>query len=136
MKTPPDHALLRFALPRLLIICCATLLLFPPTTQAQRQMEHLGRGVVAVRQTDDAVFVGWRLLGSDPEAMAFNLYRASDRLPAVKLNVVPIATATHFVDRTAELQKTNTYFVRPVLKGAELPASAPFVLPVNSPVRQ
>ncbi|MEK7780038.1 MAG: rhamnogalacturonan lyase [Verrucomicrobiota bacterium] len=135
MKTLILRAHLRFALPRLLIISCATLLL-APSIQAQRRMEHLGRGVVAVRQADGTVFVGWRLLGTDPEAMAFNLYRATDNQPAVKLNPQSITAATHFVDRTAELQKTNAYFVKPVLKGKELFASAPFLLPTNSPVRQ
>ncbi len=46
------------------------------TASAQRQMERLGRGLVAVRQTDGTVFVGWRLLGTDPDDIAFNLYRA------------------------------------------------------------
>jgi rhamnogalacturonan endolyase len=136
MKTTIRRALLRFALPHFLIISCTTLLLLAPTAQAQRQMEHLGRGVVAVRQADGAVFVGWRLLGSDPKATAFNLYRTANNLPAQKLNPAPITTATHFLDRTAELDKTNAYFVKPVLKSMELAPSVPFVLPANSPVRQ
>ena len=34
--------------------------LFPATASAQRQMEALGRGVVAVRQADGRVWLGWR----------------------------------------------------------------------------
>ncbi|HVS54532.1 MAG TPA: rhamnogalacturonan lyase [Opitutaceae bacterium] len=48
---------------------------------AQHQMENLGRGVVAIHQSDGKVFVSWRLLGTDPDNVAFNLYRKSDPLP-------------------------------------------------------
>ncbi len=53
---------------------------------AQRQMERLGRGVIAVRQADGKVFVSWRLLGTDSESIAFNLYRSTAGGKAVKLN--------------------------------------------------
>lgn len=46
--------------------------------RAQRQMENLSRGVVAIPQPDGKVFVSWRLLGTDPENIAFNLYRKSE----------------------------------------------------------
>jgi rhamnogalacturonan endolyase len=49
--------------------------------QAQPQMENLDRGVVAIHQPDGKVFVSWRLLGNDPENVAFNLYRKADALP-------------------------------------------------------
>src|SRR5262245_54497518 len=54
----------------------------PPTMAAAadapaRLMEGLGRGVVAVNRGDGRVFVGWRLLGTDPD-VAFNLYRSAD----------------------------------------------------------
>jgi hypothetical protein len=34
---------------------------------AQRLMENLDRGVVAVRHAADSVFISWRLLGTEPE---------------------------------------------------------------------
>src|SRR5947209_9076664 len=43
------------------------------TASAQRQMERLGRGVVAIPLDDGKVFVGWRLLGTDPDDIAFNV---------------------------------------------------------------
>ncbi|HEX2851897.1 MAG TPA: rhamnogalacturonan lyase [Opitutaceae bacterium] len=49
--------------------------------QGQHQMEKLSRGVVAVHQADGKVFVSWRLLGSDPENIAFNLYRKTEAIP-------------------------------------------------------
>src|ERR1700750_499571 len=86
---------------------------------AQRQMEALGRGVVAVRQADGHVWVGWRLLGTDPDALAFNLYRSTNSARAVKLNDKPLAGPTNFIDKQADAAQPNSYFVRPVLKGKE-----------------
>ena len=34
------------------------------------QVENLGRGVVALRTGDASVYVGWRLLGTDPAGLA------------------------------------------------------------------
>ncbi|KAF4973979.1 hypothetical protein FZEAL_9068, partial [Fusarium zealandicum] len=34
---------------------------------ATRPVENLGRGVVAVRASDEDTFVSWRLLGLDPD---------------------------------------------------------------------
>ena len=42
-----------------------------------RQMEALGRGLVAINLGEGKIFVSWRLLGTDPEDIAFNLYRRS-----------------------------------------------------------
>ncbi|MFJ4623859.1 hypothetical protein [Streptomyces sp. NPDC088812] len=40
-------------------------------------MERLGRGVVAVRSGESAVFVSWRLLALDPQGIGFNVYRST-----------------------------------------------------------
>jgi rhamnogalacturonan endolyase len=106
-----------------------------PAAVAQRQMERLGRGVVAVRRDDGNVFVGWRLLGTDADAIGFDLYRASGDGAAVKLNDRPITDATHFVDTGAGTDRGHTYHVRPVLDGAEQPPSAGFTLAGNVPAR-
>jgi rhamnogalacturonan endolyase len=102
---------------------------------AQRQMENLNRGVVAIRQSDGKIFVSWRLFGSDDDALAFNLYRSSDGKRPVKLNDKPLRDATSFVDGNVEGTKSNSYFVRPVFKGREQPASRAFHLPANAPAR-
>ncbi len=39
-----------------------------------RQMESLKRGVIAIHQGDGKVYIGWRLLGTDPDNIAFNVY--------------------------------------------------------------
>ena len=40
-------------------------------------VENLGRGVIALRTSESTAYVGWRLLGTDPPGLAFNVYRAS-----------------------------------------------------------
>ena len=103
---------------------------------AQRQMENLGRGMVAVRHAENKVWIGWRLLGTDADNLAFNLYRSTGNGKAVKLNAQPITAATNWVDDNADLTKANAYFVRPLLNRKEQAASATFLLPAHAPVRQ
>ncbi len=54
-------------------IAVTVLLLVVTTAFAQRQMENLGRGVIALRQSTDSVFVSWRMSGTDPDNIAFNI---------------------------------------------------------------
>jgi rhamnogalacturonan endolyase len=88
-------------------------------------MENLTRGVVAVKQGTNGVFVGWRLFGTDPAAIRFNLYRSANGGSWVKANDQPIADATCFLDRAAELAAKLDYSVRPLVDGHELAASKP-----------
>ncbi|HEV2762213.1 MAG TPA: hypothetical protein VGV38_04395, partial [Pyrinomonadaceae bacterium] len=114
----------------------ALLFQLAPFGVAQRHMERLGRGVVAVKQPDGKVWVGWRVLGTDPERVAFNLYRATGGSKPVKLNDRPVADVSNFVDATADASKSNSYFVRPIVDGREQERSAAFTLPANAPARQ
>ena len=118
-----------------IIAVSASLLLSRPA-HAQYVMEHLGRGVVAVRASESTVYVGWRLLGTDPAEIAFNVYRSTNGGAASKLNAAPITATTDFVDATADLSLTNVYTVRPVRAGRELAASAPATLRGNAPIQQ
>ena len=45
--------------------------------RAQPVMENLGRGVVVVRSGETSAYIGWRLLGTDPAGVGFNLYRTT-----------------------------------------------------------
>src|SRR5688572_11352657 len=60
-----SHAM-KLMLPRTLLPAFASLLLALPAL-AQREMETLDRGLVAVRQAEGKVYLGWRLFGTDPE---------------------------------------------------------------------
>ncbi len=106
------------------------LCLSPFLAHAQRQMEALERGVVAVRPNSSDVYVGWRLLGDDPAGIAFNVYRSIGGAAAVKLNPTPITTSTNYRDTppSSAFAGATTYHVVPVLGGVEQTPSAPFTL--------
>jgi len=76
-----------------------------------RQMEKLDRGLVAVK-TKEGVFVSWRMFGTDPDEIAFNLYRNGK-----KVNSKPISDSTNYLD--TEGNEDSKYYIRPVLKGKE-----------------
>ena len=105
------------------VVCLACLFGLALPVQAQRLMENLTRGIVAVKQPDGGVYVGWRLFGTDPEALAFNLYRVVDGGAPVKVNDEPVTGATNLVDSQGDPDQSLQYFVRPVLNGQALAPS-------------
>ena len=52
------------------IVACV---LHPTIAPAQYVVENLGRGVIAIRASETTVYVGWRLLGTDPVDVGFNV---------------------------------------------------------------
>lgn len=103
---------------------------------AQRQMEYLNRGIIAMNEGGGKVYLGWRLFATDPDEMGFNLYRKeADSKKLLRLNSRPILTSTNFVDSNVHTEKENVYYVRPVLKGKELPGES-YTLKANTPVQQ
>ncbi len=115
-------------------------------------LERLDRGVVAIHQPDGKIFVSWRLLGTDPRDVAFNVYRsAAPRTEAtfgeapgtrpaeaaptpVRLNAAPLTGPTWLVDAAASLARDVTYTVRPVVAGTEQEESgAGFTLRAGAP---
>ncbi|OOV17453.1 rhamnogalacturonan lyase [Flavobacterium sp. LM4] len=98
---------------------------------AQRQMESLDRGVIAIKNKGQ-FFISWRVLGTDADDLAFNLYRKSGVQKAIKLNEEPITGATNFVDSKANPKEENTWFVKTVLKGKETEAKGSFTIPASS----
>jgi len=75
------------------IFCCVV------PVQAQRQMENLTRGIVAVKQADGDVYVGWRLFGTDPETVGFNLYRIAGGGDPIRVNTDTRIPAGRRLDR-------------------------------------
>lgn len=83
---------------------------------AQRQMENLDRGTVAVRTSTSSVLVTWRILGTEWEGVAYNVYRGT-----TKLNSSPITGASNYLDNTST---NSTYSIAPVVNGVEMAKSA------------
>jgi rhamnogalacturonan endolyase len=103
---------------------------------AQRLMENLDRGIIAIHTDSDSVFISWRMLGTEPDEISFNLYRKRDMEKPVRLNKKPIFESTNYVDGKVDLSTDNTYYVRAILNGKELEKSKPYTLKANAPVQQ
>ncbi len=86
-------------------------LLWAGISIAAREMERLDRGLVAVK-VSGGVYLSWRMFGTDPESVSFNLYRDGS-----KVNSEPIATSTNYTDPLGTT--SSVYEVRPVLNGSE-----------------
>ncbi|HUP14213.1 MAG TPA: rhamnogalacturonan lyase, partial [Niastella sp.] len=110
-------------------------LLGTTSIHAQRVMENLDRGVVAVRHAADSVFISWRLLGTEPENLPFNVYRATGSGKAVKLNAQSLTKGTNFIDTKFDTTQSNTYTVKSIVGGKET-SGKPFIIPAHAPVRQ
>ncbi|MEV0237878.1 rhamnogalacturonan lyase [Nonomuraea sp. NPDC050786] len=82
----------------------------PPT----KQMEDLDRGLVSVR-SGSGNLVSWRLLGTDPDGVAFNVYRGSTLVAA------NLTASTNYLDNGAAADAS--YTVRAVVGGTEQAAS-------------
>ena len=115
------------------LLVLTMILLSTDEVRAERQMENLGRGVVALAQSDGKVFVSWRLLGTDAEGIAFNVYRATEGGEPVKLNAEPLRDATCFADADAPADQANAWFVRPVENAVEGKDSARFSRKADAP---
>lgn len=96
--------------------------------------EHLGRGVIAIRENPSTVAVSWRYLSSDPMNESFNIYRNGE-----KINKHPVKEATFFQD-TYTGTAPALYTVKAVKGKTEssyqLPANAPagyLNIPLNRP---
>lgn len=104
-----------------------------------RAFEQLNRGMVAM-PTGDGVYLGWRLLQSDPPGLVFNLYRAVGDAEPVRVNERPIIAGTNFLDTTVPRDREVTWILRAVTlprgstprEGDEL---ARVILPADAPVR-
>jgi rhamnogalacturonan endolyase len=86
-----------------------------------RTDETLDRGVVAL-PCEAGVYVGWRLLRSDPAGVAFHVYRATGGGEPQRVTREPIARTTDFIDDCAPAHTGLVYTVRAVIGGTEQPA--------------
>ncbi|MCI9843245.1 T9SS type A sorting domain-containing protein [Flavobacterium pectinovorum] len=89
------------------------LFLFGITTPllAQRSVEKLNHGLVAMRLSSNQVYIGWRMLGTEPTDVSYNLY-CND----IKVAGSPFTTTTNY---THNISTNGTYSVRAIINGVE-----------------
>ncbi len=84
--------------------------LMPNMANAQRKMEVLDRGLVAVK-VDNGVFLSWRILGYEWEGVNYNIYR-----DGTKLNTEPLEVS-NFEDPNGT--ENSTYTVSAIVDDVE-----------------
>ena len=96
--------------------------------------EHLGRGVIAIRENPSTIAISWRYLSSDPMDESFDIYRNGE-----KVNRHPVKHATFFQDIYKGTESV-LYTVKAIKGGTEssyqLPADVPagyLNIPLNRP---
>lgn len=77
---------------------------------AQRAMEKLDRGLVAVKTTS-GVYCSWRMLGNEFYDVQYNIYRDGQKINSAPLNV------SNYTDATGTA--TSTYTVTAIVRGKE-----------------
>ena len=94
------------------VVVSGLLLIFAGSAHAQRYMEKLDRGLVAVK-SGSGYFLSWRLFGTDPQdtTFGFNVYRGT-----TKLNSAVITNSTNYLDSAGG---TGTYTVKAVTGSVE-----------------
>ncbi|HTH07819.1 MAG TPA: hypothetical protein VL916_18200, partial [Ilumatobacteraceae bacterium] len=80
-------------------------------TVLQRQAEYLDRAPAAV-STDAGNLVSWRMLGTDPDSVAFHVYRDGKRVTSA-----PLTDSTNYLDEAGA--EASVYFITKVLDGVE-----------------
>ncbi|MGM8360495.1 hypothetical protein ACSV4D_01115 [Flavobacterium sp. ARAG 55.4] len=83
--------------------------------QAQRIVEKLNRGLVATRVNPNQVYINWRMLGTEPTDVSYNLY-----CNGKKVAESPFTTKTNF---THETTTDDNYYIRAIVDGKEEAAS-------------
>jgi rhamnogalacturonan endolyase len=87
------------------------------SVHAQRYMEDLNRATVAVHLGGDSIYIGWRMLATDPADIGFNLYRVSGRTKPVRLNSEPLTETTDYIDVCPGNSEMLRYFVKTADRG-------------------
>jgi rhamnogalacturonan endolyase len=97
-----------------------------PAAARGKQVERLDRGLIAMPAAGEGggVFLSWRQLATDPQALAYNLYRGDK-----KLNAEPLLL-TNYVD--AQGETGSRYTLRAVVDGVQQEQLNPTVWSVSA----
>lgn len=97
------------------ILLAAAAAMLTGTASAQRVMDKLDRGLVAV-SANSGMFVSWRVFGEDADNVKFNLYRDGSLVNSQPLSV------SNFTDAAGS--PSSKYTVKTVVNGVEKESSA------------
>ena len=92
-----------------IFILSALLLTMVLSAGAQRKMDQLDRGLVAIKTTD-GVYCSWRIMGEEYYDVTYNLYRDG-------VKVAENLTVSNYADAAGS--ENSKYAVRAVVRGVE-----------------
>ncbi len=107
---------------KIMTLAVASLLAFT-NAPAQRVMEKLDRGLVAVKTTT-GVYLSWRVLGEEYYGVAYNVYRDGQ-----KVNEKPLLVS-NFTDAKGSI--SSKYTIKPVVRGVEQSTASKEVTPLSN----
>jgi hypothetical protein len=100
---------------------------------AQRVVENMDRGVIAIPAGQGKVHVGWRLLSGNPKDVGFHVYRrVAGEGQVARLTREAVRKTTDFTDEGAPRAKCE-YLVAAVVGGREQPFSRAASLDPSAP---
>jgi len=111
MNSKPTHNLFKKTAILLLLLLGISTQMY-----AQRSVEKLNHGLVALRLNANQVYINWRMLGTEPTDVSYNLYCDN-----VKVAASPFTTTTNY---THAITTNGTYSVRAIINGVEEDASS------------
>lgn len=100
---------------------------------AQRRVERMDRGLIAMPRNSTQIYVSWRHFATDPDDISYNLYyRTSPSGSAIKVNSTPITNSTNFLTNLPTASADYTFFVTSIHKGIEKNEPGSFTVRRNS----
>lgn len=113
--------------------CLIIFLLLLPAVNAQRKMERLDRGIVAIPKSSSQIYISWRHFATDPDDIAYNLYyKTTEAGTLIKLNINPITNSTNYTASLNTSSATYTFVIKSIINGVEKDEPGSFTLPQNT----
>lgn len=105
---------------KLLVISFSAILFQGIALTQSPLLEKIDRGVIALTIDGTHAYLGWRLLKSDPENVAFNIYRMEVGISGFKkVNQEPLTASTNYVDSRVRTGQAYRYRIKTVINGKE-----------------
>ncbi len=100
---------------------------------AQRRVERMDRGLVAMPTSSTQIYVSWRHFATDPDDIAYNLYyQSTPGGTATQLNQHPITNSTNYLANLSTASADYIFSIKSVYNGIEHAETGSFTLPRNS----
>ncbi len=108
-----------------------------PGMMAQRRVNMVDRGIVAMPKSSCTIYLSWRHFATDPDELAYNLYyKTSAEGALTKINSSPVTGSTNYTANLSTGTSAYTFVVKSVLKGVEKDEAGSFTLPRNSGIHR